>query len=476
MHLAISEWARQRAQSSGVTGEPLEGMIVWIGASKIDPAMVELASLLTLVLKDLKANVPSEPFLREPASNDILDHQQERADLIIMIAATPGVSAEAMEISFATETRRIRNKDKMLVYMPDEYRQGFIFRRLRERGAKIHPLPLDDFSAEKCSKVVKRAVEDAMAFGLEKRRREAMQKSDFKPTIGIVTALHPELKAALQILDDPTVPSTPGKSAAHQEYYHGTIAAANGGSHDVVVALIDKGNNSAAARTTLLLEEYPSIQSVLMVGIAGGVPYPQKPASHVWLGDVVVSDENGVIQYDNVKAYRRGVHRVPPPRPPSGAWLHRVKNYLATQPQHPKYWSYLDEILVRTGARRPRYGPLVDCPWAKDKKPIKQPPPPTRGRPALHVGPIGSANTVLKTASLRDKLREDFGIRAVEMEGSGIADATIIQGKAFLIVRGICDFANDSKNKTWQPYAAAAAAAFAKELIQGMPAAADQQL
>jgi len=34
-----------------------------------------------------------------------------------------------------------------------------------------------------------------------------------------------------------------------------------------------------------------------------------------------------------------------------------------------------------------------------------------------------------------------------------------------LVVRGICDYADSHKNKKWQPYAAATAAAFAKEFL-----------
>jgi len=34
-----------------------------------------------------------------------------------------------------------------------------------------------------------------------------------------------------------------------------------------------------------------------------------------------------------------------------------------------------------------------------------------------------------------------------------------------LIIRGICDYADSHKNKQWQPYAAVAAAAYAKELL-----------
>lgn len=38
-----------------------------------------------------------------------------------------------------------------------------------------------------------------------------------------------------------------------------------------------------------------------------------------------------------------------------------------------------------------------------------------------------------------------------------------------LVIRGICDYADSHKNKMWQPYAAATAAAYAKELLLVIP-------
>lgn len=35
-----------------------------------------------------------------------------------------------------------------------------------------------------------------------------------------------------------------------------------------------------------------------------------------------------------------------------------------------------------------------------------------------------------------------------------------------LVIRGICDYADSHKNKSWQPYAAAVAAAYAKEILR----------
>lgn len=40
-----------------------------------------------------------------------------------------------------------------------------------------------------------------------------------------------------------------------------------------------------------------------------------------------------------------------------------------------------------------------------------------------------------------------------------------------IVIRGICDYADSHKNDDWQPYAAAAAAAYAKELLAIIPVA-----
>lgn len=38
-----------------------------------------------------------------------------------------------------------------------------------------------------------------------------------------------------------------------------------------------------------------------------------------------------------------------------------------------------------------------------------------------------------------------------------------------LVIRGICDYADSHKNDKWQPYAAAVAAAYMKELLSIIP-------
>jgi nucleoside phosphorylase len=101
------------------------------------------------------------------------------------------------------------------------------------------------------------------------------------------------------------------------------------------------------------------------------------------------------------------------------------------------------------------------CDWSKVVERV----PRKNSAPRIHYGTIGSANEVIKDSETRDKLRTDLGILCVEMEAAGLMDEF-----SCLVIRGICDYADSHKNKRWQPYAAATAAAYAKELLSIIPA------
>jgi len=57
-------------------------------------------------------------------------------------------------------------------------------------------------------------------------------------------------------------------------------------------------------------------------------------------------------------------------------------------------------------------------------------------------------------------LRKELDVLCFEMEAAGLMD-----NFPCLVVRGICDYADSHKNNLWQGYAAAMAAAYAKELL-----------
>jgi nucleoside phosphorylase len=58
------------------------------------------------------------------------------------------------------------------------------------------------------------------------------------------------------------------------------------------------------------------------------------------------------------------------------------------------------------------------------------------------------------------------GVLCFEMEAAGLMNSF-----PCLVVRGICDYADSHKNKRWQPYAVATAAAYAKEVLSVIPPA-----
>lgn len=82
--------------------------------------------------------------------------------------------------------------------------------------------------------------------------------------------------------------------------------------------------------------------------------------------------------------------------------------------------------------------------------------------PVVHFGLIASGNQVIKDAALRDQLRQELGgdVLCFEMEAAGLMDTF-----PCIVIRGISDYADHRKNDLWQGYAAATAAACAKELL-----------
>jgi len=81
--------------------------------------------------------------------------------------------------------------------------------------------------------------------------------------------------------------------------------------------------------------------------------------------------------------------------------------------------------------------------------------------PAIHIGRIASGNTVMKSGEDRDNIAKENGVIAFEMEGAGIWDQV-----PCVVVKGISDYADCHKNKKWQHFAAASAAAAMKALLE----------
>ncbi|EXK76781.1 hypothetical protein FOQG_18486 [Fusarium oxysporum f. sp. raphani 54005] len=88
--------------------------------------------------------------------------------------------------------------------------------------------------------------------------------------------------------------------------------------------------------------------------------------------------------------------------------------------------------------------------------------------PKIHYGGIASSNQVMKDAVTRDRLAQELDIICFEMEAAGLMDVL-----PCLPIRGICDYSDSHKAKDWQKYAAAVAAAYAREFLEALPATGD---
>lgn len=84
-----------------------------------------------------------------------------------------------------------------------------------------------------------------------------------------------------------------------------------------------------------------------------------------------------------------------------------------------------------------------------------------RKSPQIHFGRLGSANTVMKSGIDRDRIAEEHKLIAFEMEVSGVRDIL-----PTVTVKSACDYADSHKNKDFQVYAAATAAAGLKALLE----------
>jgi len=82
----------------------------------------------------------------------------------------------------------------------------------------------------------------------------------------------------------------------------------------------------------------------------------------------------------------------------------------------------------------------------------------------IHYSTILSGDLVIKSAKIRDQLSCKFhGALCFEMGAAGLMDVFLC-----LVIRGICNYSDSHKNNDWQEYAAATAAAYAREILLSM--------
>ncbi|GAA0282583.1 5'-methylthioadenosine/S-adenosylhomocysteine nucleosidase [Methylorubrum aminovorans] len=451
-------------EDCGLPDNVLEGWTVRVRHSKQEPFLTigqgfkELLRARGAILRDV-------PDLDHVLS---VSHQQERLDAIdsyLMVAGTTNVSAEAMELAHERCSSGAWFSARTVVTMPKGHGEGFIRKRLAFHGVVTELY--EDFEVEDGTLCV-RTLDHIIS---RKREAEVLAKKK-NPRLGILTALTVEMEAFTSLLNDVEEDVT-RVDGVLRNYVHGTLPARNGGKHEIVVVRTSAGNAVSAALAERLFADF-GLDEVMMVGIAGGIPRVAPKHDDVRLGDIVVSGRKGVIQYDHVKERVTGPQPAHQPMAPVRAFVDLAETISGSETAMAAFNTRLAEATREDGPyKRPhaRTDVLRDDRDPDNPVTIRRKKDERRARHAslAFTGAVGSATKVVKSHEERERVREDYGVIAVEMEGAGVAEAAMSNGKGFFVVRGICDYANDGKNDGWHRYASMAAAVFAVHLIESMP-------
>lgn len=362
--------------------------------------------------------------------------------------------------------------------------------------------------------------------GLEQRPISESMHSEGKPfappktsddiKIAILCALTLEADAVEALFDchwddvDKSELKAPGD---RNSYSFGVL-----GGHKVVLAYMPSmGKASGAMVASHCSGSFRKLELTLLVGICGGVPFYTLNVTHeLILGDVIVGEE--IVVHDFGRQYPEGLARKKgtrdiPRRLPSEvrSLLSRLKGTRHMERLKRRTYGHLRSLmdehssLVRyPGAERDwlfektyrhkHHEPnsCVVCSDYRDRdyfcdraretaceklgcdrsrtvqrERLRQSvgnlmlPQSIQSSPAIHFGSIASGDQVMKSGEDRDRIAISENIIAFEMEAAGVWDVV----SCCLVIKGVCDYADSHKNKEWQKYAAATAAACTKAFL-----------
>ncbi|KAL4882881.1 nucleoside phosphorylase domain-containing protein [Aspergillus karnatakaensis] len=327
-------------------------------------------------------------------------------------------------------------------------------------------------------------------------------RADF--TVAIICALALEADAVEALFDETydRLGRIYGKQPRDSNAYtNGRI-----GRHNVVLCYMpEMGKRSAASVASNLVISYTGVQIALVVGTCGGAPEQPSSRESIFLGDVIISE--GVVEYDFGRQYPSGFQRKTSVRDVPGRpnqeirsllaglkadrsgleFRERTFHYTRTLQRANKKWKHPeldDDFFDSTYQHKHRnqtssvtcrclHGNSPDdvCNDAlqqdcsilgcNDNNVIRRRTPNKSDRVSVHIGPVASADTVMKSGEHRDNLMKLEHVIGFEMEGSGVWDSV-----SCILIKGVYDYADSHKSKSWQAYAAAAGASAAKTFLE----------
>ncbi|KAL6825921.1 hypothetical protein J3E69DRAFT_335364 [Trichoderma sp. SZMC 28015] len=298
--------------------------------------------------------------------------------------------------------------------------------------------------------------------------------------VGWICPLEVEQTAAMEMLDEEHQPLKQSPND-HNVYKLGSI---NG--HNVVIAgLPQTGNCSTAAVVTQMRMTFKKLRYGLLVGIGGGVPV-ETDKGIIRLGHVVVSkptgEHSGAIQYDHGKAIDGFIERTGSLMPPPAAFLNAAQALAVEQSRadndplwentqrirsqrrglrHFKFPGIANDHLYQPDYNHQQMGMTCEkggcSPEQRIERPVEED---DECFIVVHRGTIASGELVIKDAQKRDFLAQKYNLLCFETEAAGA-----LTDFPCLVIRGISDYCDSHKNNNWHGFAAAAAAAYARQLF-----------
>lgn len=346
---------------------------------------------------------------------------------------------------------------------------------VRKRGQDDSDSDSND-DGESTRGLVKRSKPSGSRLSLDGSARQSRETGHTASsyTIAWICAIAYELAAARAMLDETYPPLLDQPLEDSNNYTLGSICG-----HNVAIACLPAsqyGNVNAAAVLTNLQRTFPKIRVCMMVGVGGGVP---GPGNDIRLGDVVVGIR--VMPYELGKIGRRGrIRRMGGslmPHPMLSTLLSTIRAKHESEP------SRVPSIIQERFSSTPEYrhpdlpdrlfeaaydhvsspGGVSQCRECDESRVIARSER-TSTIPEIHYGAIGSGDKLIKHGLARDELARKLNVICFEMEAAGLMSVL-----PCLPIRGICDYSDSHKNKAWQRYAAAAAAAYAREILELLP-------
>ncbi|KAL4805218.1 hypothetical protein BDV18DRAFT_26107 [Aspergillus unguis] len=316
--------------------------------------------------------------------------------------------------------------------------------------------------------------------------------------IAIICALGLE-SDAVEIIFDHFWDEGFGQAPGDQNSYRTGVI----GKHNVVLAYMPQMGKAPAATVSAHLQlSFENIKLALLVGVCGGVP--EGGYSSIFLGDIVISES--ITNYDYGRRLPDGFVSKEPAWTPNfrvASFLRLLKGWKGCQDLERRTRHHYDILQGRDNkygrpqSRKDRlfapsyhhkhYHPR-SCIACSTNQRCKDAQDSTcdelkcdldqciiRSRPILkkldledsgqqinvHFGRVASGDTVMKSGQHRDITAKQHDAIAFEMEGAGVFPSL-----QCIIVKGVCDYADSHKDKSWQPFAAGIAAACMKAMLE----------